>query len=406
MSEIALVSARKSRLESAYKRGSSRAKAALDLANSPNRFLSTVQIGITLIGILTGIYSGENITTNLNNWITRFELLQPYAHTLSVTLIVIFITFLSLILGELVPKRIGLANPELIAGWIAAPMNIISKITAPFVWLLTICTDLIVKAFGIKQSEESKVTEEEIKAIIQEGTNEGEIQEVEQNIVERVFYLGDRKVSSLMTHRSDVIMLHLNTDAVTVKKVVDAELHSVYPVYRETIDKIEGVVLLKDLFKHINDADFNLSKYVKVVNKIVETTPVYHALEVFKKTGKQYAIVTDEQNQMQGIITMNDMLTSLIGNVDEFYKDEFQITKRDDGTFLVDGNYPFHEFLMNFDFQELANDYEHNTLAGLIIHELEAIPNVGDKLKWQQFEFEIADMDGTKIDKVLVTLLH
>ncbi len=299
-----------------------------------------------------------------------------------------------------------MANPELVAGLVATPMNIVTKITAPFVWLLTESTDLLVKVLGIKQSAGSKVTEEEIKAIIQEGTAEGEIQEVEQDIVERVFYLGDRRVSSLMTHRTDVVMLNLETDIQQVKEILTGELHSVYPVYQKSKDHIVGVVLLKELFQVISEPDFSLQKLLHQGNYLAENTPVYHALELFKRTGKHYAIITDEYGQMQGFITLNDMLTALIGNVDEFYKDEFELVKRDDGSYLVDGNYPLHEFLLFFDLQDFANDYDYNTLGGLIIHELESIPHTGEKLVWQQFEFEIVDMDGAKIDKVLLRRLE
>ena len=210
MSEIALISARKNRLETAAKKGNTSAKTALDLANSPNKFLSTVQIGITLIGILTGIYSGDKITTDVETFFTTYTLTFPYAHTLAVSVVVVTLTFFSLVFGELLPKRIGLNYPETIAKSVAVPMKVMSIVTAPFIWLLTTSTDFILKIFKIKPTADGKVTEEEIKAIIKEGTEVGEVQEIEQDIVERVFHIGDRKVNSLMTHRKSIVYLALD----------------------------------------------------------------------------------------------------------------------------------------------------------------------------------------------------
>lgn len=403
MSEIALVSARKSRLESAKKRGNKSARAALDLANSPNKFLSTVQIGITLIGILTGIYSGQSITNTLQLWLERFSWLAPYAQTVAVTLVLIFITFLSLILGELVPKRIGLANPEKIATTVATPMTIISKIVSPFVWLLTSTTDIIIKIFRIKPSSDSKITEEEIKAIVQEGTESGEVQEIEQDILHRVFNLGDRKVSSLMTHRSDVVLIDSNDGAEKVKEIVNREIHSIYPVYEHDRYNVIGIIRLKDLFLHINDAGFKVADYIHPPHYIPENTPAYKALETFKGSGRQHGIITDEYGQMQGFITVKDLLTALVGTAEDFYLEDYTIMVRDDGTWLIDGDYPWHDFLHYFDIEDLNENFDFNTIGGLIIHELERIPVQGDKIQWQGFMFEVMDMDGARIDKILLT---
>jgi len=218
MSEIALISARKSRLENSAKKGNSSAQIALDLANSPNKFLSTVQIGITLIGILTGIFSGDKITSDVEVFILGFDLLKPHAHPIAVGIVVVVLTFFSLVLGELLPKRIGLNYPEAIAKGVAVPMKIVSIVTAPFIWLLTHSTEFLLRVLQIKPSADGKVTEEEIKAIIKEGTEVGEVQEIEQDIVERVFHIGDRKVNSLMTHRKAVVMLPLDSDKNQVKE--------------------------------------------------------------------------------------------------------------------------------------------------------------------------------------------
>ena len=243
MSEIALISARKNRLETAAKKGNKGAKTALDLVNAPNKLLSTVQIGITLISILTGIYSGDKITQNTQLFVEGFAALKPYSHTIAVGIVVVVLTYFSLVLGELLPKRIGLNHPENIAKAVAVPMKIVSQITAPFIWLLTISTDGLLKVLNIKPTADGKVTEEEIKAIIKEGTEGGEVQEIEQDIVERVFHIGDRKINSLMTHRQSIVYLSLEDTIEELKAKVLDELHSVYPVCKENMDDVQGVVL-------------------------------------------------------------------------------------------------------------------------------------------------------------------
>ncbi len=405
MSEIALISARKNRLENAAKKGNSSAKAALDLANSPNKFLSTVQIGITLIGILTGIFSGDKITTDVRAFIEGFAALKPYSESIAVGVVVVVLTFFSLVLGELVPKRIGLNYPEKIAKSVALPMKYISIITAPFIWLLTISTETLLKILMIKPSADGKVTEEEIKAIIKEGTEGGEVQEIEQDIVERVFHIGDRKVNSLMTHRKSVVFLPINADKVKVKELIINELHSIYPVYGDNYDDIIGVVNLKNIFSHFENETFNLSEIVTDAPFIMEQTTAYKALENFKKSGVHYAFVSDEYGVFQGIITLNDILEALVGDASDFYKEDFKLIQREDGSWLVDGHYSLHDFLTYFELDELTNDYEVTTVSGLIMTELSYIPKEGEKLIWNNYELEVMDMDGVKIDKVLVRQL-
>jgi putative hemolysin len=405
MSEIALISARKNRLETAAKKGNKNAQIALDLANSPNKFLSTVQIGITLIGILTGIYSGDKITIDVETFVKGFQLLIPYAHSIAVGIVVVVLTFFSLVLGELFPKRIGLNYPEGIAKAVALPMKIVSIITAPFIWLLTTSTDFLLDVLRIKPTADGKVTEEEIKAIIKEGTEGGEVQEIEQDIVERVFHIGDRKINSLMTHRKSVMLLPLHADKNKVKEFMLKELHSIYPVYGENYDDIVGVVNLKNIFAHFENDSFNLSEIMTEAPFMMEQTTAYKALEQFKRTGIHYAFVSDEYGIFQGIITLNDILEALVGNASDFYKDDFKLIEREDGTWMVDGHYSLHDFLTYFELDDLINDYEVTTVSGLIMTELSHIPKEGEKLIWQKFELEVIDMDGVKIDKVMVKAL-
>ena len=402
MSEIALISARKNRLETAAKKGNKNAKAALDLANSPNEFLSTVQIGITLIGILTGIYSGDKITTDVQNFVATFEALSPYSDSIAVGIVVVTLTFFSLVLGELLPKRIGLNYPESIAKAVAFPMKIVSTVTMPFIWLLTTSTDFLLKMFQIKPTADGKVTEEEIKAIIKEGTEVGEVQEIEQDIVERVFHIGDRKVNSLMTHRSDIVYLSLEDTKEEIKAKVIDELHSVYPVCEDNLDNVIGLVLLKDLFVSFESGTFDLKSITRDAVYLIEQTSAYKALENFKTSKMHYAFVVDEHAIFQGVITLNDILEALVGDASDFDEDEYKLVANEDGTWLVDGQYSLHDFLTFFDLDELINDYEVTTVSGFFITELGNIPNEGDKIIWNKLDLEALVMDGAKIDKVLI----
>lgn len=400
MSEIALVSSRPQRLRQAARRGGKNAKAALELSNAPGRFLSTVQIGITLIGILTGIYSGESLTLSFMAWIETFDTLRPYAHSIAITTVLIIITYASLVIGELVPKRIGLANPEAIAKRVALPMKFISKAVSPFVWFLTKSTDLIIWVLRVKPSSDNKVTEEEIKAIVQEGTTSGEVQEIEQEIVERVFSLGDRKAASLMTYRQDIVTVSASAGPREIKAVVNKELHTVYPVTDKN-GEVLGIIHLKDLFLHLDDAGFNVNNYILTPHYFSETLPAYKALELFKTSGKHYALVVDEYGQMQGLLTLDDLLTALVGTIDDLHPDHV-IQKREDGSWLVDGNYPVHELMLHFNIDG-AITTSYNTIGGLIMDKLHRVPKQGDKISWRGYAIEVIDMDGNRVDKLLMT---
>jgi putative hemolysin len=354
---------------------------------------------------LTGIYSGAKITQDVETFVGGFLILKPYAHTIAVGIVVVTLTFFSLVLGELLPKRIGLNHPESIAKAVALPMKIVSIVTAPFIWMLTTSTDFLLDILQIKPTADGKVTEEEIKAIIKEGTEGGEVQEIEQDIVERVFHIGDRKVNSLMTHRKSVVFLPLDSNSKQVKDLMLKELHSIYPVYGENFDDIVGVVNLKNIFSNIENENFNLSTIMTEAPFIMEQTTAYKALENFKKTGIHYAFVSDEYGVFQGVITLNDILEALVGDASEFYKEDFKLIEREDGSWLVDGHYSLHDFLTYFELDELTNDYEVTTVSGLIMTELSHIPKQGEKLIWQKFELEVIDMDGIKIDKVMVKSL-
>jgi putative hemolysin len=401
LAEMALVSVRKIRLEAQANKGDRKARAALELANHPDKFISTTQIGITLIGILNGIFSGESIKGNLAAFLNRFEFIQPYSNGVATAILVIIIAYFSLVLGELVPKRIALSNPEGIAKVFAGFIRIAIFISYPFVWLLTKSGNIIVRLFNIKRSD-SSVTEEEIKAIINEGTEQGAIEEAEQDIIERVFHLGDRNITSLMTHRSDIIWLDINLTVEDINKMPEEKIHSIYPVCDGAIDNIRGIVSLKNIVKA--KAGTVLKDVMTPALFVPENNSAYKLLERFKELKSHYAFIVDEYGSLQGIITLNDILDALVGEIPHLDEELYEIVERKDGSHLIDAQIPFYNFLSYFNHTDYLdeNEPQFDTLAGFILHELERIPQTGDKLEWHGFRFEIMDMDNTRIDKVLV----
>ena len=404
MSEIALVSARKSRLESQAEKGDLKAKRALDLANTPEKFLSAAQIGITLIAILTGVYSGERFASQLQPHIEKIDFLQPYANTVSTTIVVVIVTFLSIIFGELIPKQLGLLMAERIAKAVARPMNVFAGFTHPIVWLLNKISVLFFRIFNIKKSKDDAVTEEEIKTLIGEGAEAGTIDEAEQEIIERVFHLGDRNITSLMTHRSDIIWFNLDDNEDKIKEKIFNEPHSVYPICDGEIDNIKGVVSIKDLYVSPDSTLFK--DLMQPALFVPENNSAYQVLETFKQSKLHCCFIVDEYGSVLGVITLNDILEAIVGEFPQPDVPDYEIRKRDDGTFLIDGQIPFYDFLTHFEKAEWMNEGEHDfdTLAGFILHQLERIPKSGAKLDWKGFKIEVMDMDGHRIDKVLVTL--
>ena len=401
MSEIALVSARKARLESQAEKGDKKAESALSLSNNPEIFLSAAQIGITLIAILTGVYSGEKFSSDLKPYVEDISVLAPYAQTISTTIVVILVTFLSIVFGELIPKRIGLINAEKIAKIAAGPMRGFAWFTYPIVWLLNKTSNLIFKVFNIRNTKDESVTEEEIKAIIMEGTESGSIEEEEKELIERIFHLGDRNITSLMTHRSDIIWFELMDNEEKIREKILIEPHSVYPICDGNIDNIKGMVSIKDLY--IID-DFTLFKdIVQPAMFVPENNTAYQVMERFKETKQHSCFIVDEYGSLQGMITLNDILEAIVGDIPQTGIQDYEIVQREDGSFLVDAQIPFYDFLSRFGKADWASEEEYgfDTLAGCILQEMERIPLTGDKLKWRGFSFEILDMDGTASTKCL-----
>lgn len=403
MGEIALVSARKSKLELLSNKGSLRARAALKLMENPEVFLSTAQIVISLVTILTGLYSGEKFSVHLEPYIEKIAWLKPYAVSVSTAIIVIIVTFLTIIIGELLPKRIGLIRAEKIAMVAAQPMLLISRIAFPIVWLLNWITRFFFKLFNIKAAKESAVTEEEIKDMIKEGTQHGDIDEAEQQIIERVFHLGDRNITSLMTHRSDIVWMEWSGNMAELQNKAQSSAHSVYPLCEGNIDNIKGIIQLKDVI--LAEKNTPVASYLRPAVFVPDNNSPYQVMEKFKQTKIHSAFIVDEYGTMQGMITLNDILEALVGDIPEHGDDDYEMIQRKDGSYLVDAQLPFYDFLAKFNKESWAeDDQEYDTMGGFIIHHLQRIPATADIFKWRGFTFEIIDMDSARIDKILVTM--
>lgn len=402
MSEVALISARKSRLASAAKKGNKNATIAIRLAEEPDRFLSTVQIGITLIGILTGLFSGAALSDGLASWLTSAGLSSQTSKIIAQTFIVIIVTYLSIVVGELFPKRIGLNASNRVAMIVARPMYFLSKLTLPIVWLLSKSTSLLVRLFGMNK-ETNTVTEEEIKSVIREGTDAGEVKDLEQDIMFRALALGDQRVSSIMTPKKDLTILDLGMTPARIKEVIRQDTHSCYPIYDATHENLIGVVHLKDIIFDICNSTFNLADAIRPGSFIPEIMQAYDTLEILRKKGVHCGLVCDEYGEMQGMVTLCDVLGGLVGSVEVGTDDAFIIERSDGRSWLIDGQCPIYDFMLYFDFDEDNIPSGFTTIAGLILEQLQKIPHPGDTLSYKGLTLEVVDMDGVRIDKVLVT---
>jgi putative hemolysin len=404
MSEIALISARKTRIESLSNKGDLKAKTALKLIENPEEFLSTSQIGITLISILTGVYSGEKFSKQLSPYVQQINSIKPYAEEISTVLVVIAVTFLSIILGELIPKKMGLLRAEKIAVSVAGTINMISYLVHPFVWLLSRITNFIFRIFNIKKPSDHAVTEEEIKAMITEGSEQGSIEEDEKDIIERVFHLGDRSITSLMTHRTEIEWLDAKNTIAEIKTKMQEINFSTYPVCKGKIDEIIGIVHVKDML--MADDNSSIQELCKEALFVPENNTAYQLLEKLKSSQTHACFIINEYGTLEGMITLNDIVEAIVGDVSQPGETESEIVKREDGTFLIDGLIQFYDFLSYFERTDWMNEGEQDfdTLAGFALHRLEHIPASGEKFEWKDFKFEIIDMDGQRIDKLLVSI--
>ena len=401
LSEMSLVSARKFKLENEVKKGNERAKIALEVSQNPTKLLSTVQIGITVIGILLGIFSGANITDDFEKLLSTVPWLMDYAHMIAVGVVVVLITYFSIVFGELLPKRIGLTYPESIAIVMARPMQILALLNSPFVWLLSTTNDMVLRLLKIKPSYESKVTEEEIKSMIQESTEGGEIQEIEQDIVERVFEMGDRTVNSLMTHRSDIVWIDLDDTREVTEEKIKGEIHSAYPLCKSDLDHIYGLILLKDMYLQQKEGKYDLNSIIRQPILVPEFTSAYKVLEKFRLERIHYAIVIDEYGATAGFVTMDDLLDALLGDFTEMHHEEYGVKALNDNVWEIDGQYSFFEFCKYFDLhenEEMEGDF--NTIGGLFFYQMDEVPKTGDSLVFQGYKLEIITMEINRIIKL------
>lgn len=405
MSEMAVVSARKARLQQLAEQGDMSARAALALSESPNRFLSTVQIGITLVGILAGAFGGATIAEQLAERLAVVPALAPYAETIGVAVVVLAITYLSLVIGELVPKRLALQNPERVAAIIAQPMTLLSRLAAPFVNLLSLSTDLVVRLLGVKPSQDPPVTEEEIRLLIEQGTEAGVFEVAEQDIVEEVFRLGDRTVSDLMTPRPRIVWLDADSSPEEQWQVIAASDYSYFPLYRASRDNVMGIVSVKDIWTQaVRGQPIDLVALARPPLFVPATTPAFTLLELLRQSRQHLALVIDEYGGIIGLVTLLDVLEAIVGDLPASDEELAAYTQREDGSWLVDGMLPIDEFEELLDGLELPEDErgDYQTLGGFVLARLGRIPTAGDAFAWGSLRFEVMDMDGHRVDKVLV----
>jgi putative hemolysin len=403
LSEMSVASSRKARLQQRLNEGDQRAKTALELIHNPNLFLATVQIGITLVGVFVGAVGGASLAEPLGDLLARIPLLIEYADTLALAIVIVGITFVSIIFGELVPKRIALHNPEQIASALAGPMVVVSKLFAPFVWLLGKITDFVLKTLGIKPGTEPPVTEEEIQLLIDQGTQAGVFEESEHDMVEGVFSLSDQRVYSLMTPRTDIVWLDIDDTMEEIRAKISENELSRFPVRQDTLDVILGIVKARDLLvPSMSGEPIILKDLLKPAFFIPETMFASKALEILKEKGTDILLVIDEFGGLQGLLTINDILEEIVG---EMEIDEPQATQRQDGSWLLDGMLEVDEFKDIFDLPILPHEDEYETLSGFVMMSLGRVPQISDHFEWQSYNFEVIDMDGRRVDKVLVTTL-
>lgn len=406
MSEIAMVSARKARLQQWAEEGNRKARLALDVSKSPEKFLSTVQVGITLVGVLAGAFGGATIAQDLATVIGRTPLLAPFAETIAVGMVVVVITYVSLILGELVPKRIALNSPERIATFMVKPMNVLSRITSPVVWLLGASTNALLWCFRFRQTSEPTITEEEVRILIRQGTDAGVFERDERDIVDRVFRLGDRRVSAIMTPRTNLVVLYTSDPVQVLQAKVAESGHSLFPLCEDALDNVLGVVRTQEILgQTLAGQSLDLKAVVRQPLFLPESVQSLKLLEEFRKTGNDTALLIDEYGGLQGLITATDILKALVGEASDI--DVPKARRRADGSWLVDGALPLDELKDTLRLPRLPNEESRSfeTAGGFVMALLGRIPAEGDAISWNRYRFEILDMDGLRVDKILVMQL-
>ncbi len=407
MSEMAIVSARKARLEQRAEQGDAGARAALELAQSPNRFLSTVQIGITLIGILAGAFGGATIAEEIEAMLLPIPWIAPYSEAIGVGVVVLVTTYLSLIIGELVPKRLALNSAERVAAAVARPMQILSALAKPAVVLLTASTDFVVRLLGVQPPDEPPITEAEIDVLIEQGIRAGVFLPDEQDIVARVFRLDRQRVSAVMTPRTDVMWLDVRDSIQEACAQAAASGHATFPVGNGSLDNVLGMVSVKALWQQtVQERPADLRAALAPALFVPENVPVLALLKQFQETGRHSALVVSEHGGIEGLVTLTDIMEAIVGHLPspEELSEEPEIVARADGSWLVDGMLPVDDFKEHFEIKALPDEDRGNyqTVGGFVMAFLDRIPSVADQFEWERYSFEVIDMDGHRVDKVLV----
>ena len=409
MTEIAVVSSRRVRLAKAADDGNVGAATALRLQLNPENFLSTVQIGITLVGVLSGAIGGALLSDEAAAVVARVPILEPYAPTIGFGIIIVIITYFSLVIGELVPKSIALNYPETIASFFSRPLNFISRLTAPVVWLLSSSTSLVLKLLRLTRGSDVAITEEEIRAHIAHGTELGILEETEQELIESVIRLDDQRITAVMTSRVKIDRLDLDDSETENRRKLIETKFSRLPICRNGLDNVLGVVKSRDLLSHVlAGGGFDLEKVARDPVFVPETMTALELLELFKESGSSMALVIDEFGSVVGLVTLNDILEEIVGDLPASGVFTPSIIVRDDGSVLLDGQLSVVDFLEALDLKDLpADDRDsYHTLAGFILSRLERVPKEGDNFEWENRRFEVVDMDGRRVDKVLVSAIE
>ena len=403
MSEAALVASRKARLQQQAGEGNKSSALALKLIEDPNIFLSTIQIGITLIGVLAGAVGGATIAESLAKALQNVPYIGEYSITIALGIVVISITILTIWLGELVPKRLGLNSPEKISQMVAGPMLFLSNVFSPFIKLMSGATNFVLRLLGVNASSEPPITEEELQMLISQGTQAGVFQEAEQDMVEGIFSLGDSRVYSLMTPRTELVWLDIADTIEEIREKIAQCPYSRFPVRQDSLETIVGIVKSRDLLvESLSGKEIDLKNLLQPAFFIPETMFASRALELFKEKNTELLLVVDEFGGLQGILTINDILEEIVGAM-EF--EEPQATQRQDGSWLLDGMLEVDEFKELFEFNSLPHEDEYETLSGFMMTSLGRVPQPADNFEWSGYRFEVMDMDGRRVDKVLVTTL-
>ncbi|WP_164215607.1 hemolysin family protein [Virgibacillus sp. YIM 98842] len=408
MTEIAIVTSKKGRLEKLRNEGNTNAAYALNLAENPNQLLSTIQIGITLIGVVTGAFGGAAIAGQLAVYVGQVELLAPFSYELSLILVVGLTTYLSLIIGELVPKRIGMDNPEKMACKVAKPMYFFSKIGRPVIWILSKSTEFVLKILGVKPTEEPEVTEEEISQLIAQGVHSGAVEEIEQDIVEQIFYLGDKRLSDILTPRTQLVWIDMEDTYEDNMKLINESPYSKYPVGEGSLDNFKGIIRTKNLISKLAAGEkITLGDYIEDTLILPEPMHVFNALETLKKFERHEAMVIDEYGGIEGLVTVHDIMENIVGEMPEKDDEEDpQIIKRNEHSWLADGLVSMESFTRYFELEDIIilNDSRNfHTLGGFITNRIGDIPKVRDTVEVGDIQLEVIDMDRVRVDKVLIS---